>query len=227
MLRMILSVDLVRMAPGVASMRFLAMRRAARTKGAARFIEPFYLARFTTLPGPVPSYVSFGVISGWESQDDLGDFRASSPWGSARAHAGLTLSPYKVRGTWDAAAGLTSLNESTPAGPVAVVTRARTAAAYHPATWRANPAIVRSLRENQDVLWTAPFADRAFGVIGTFSIWPDDASAVRFAYGKDAHAPVIGQAKKGSWLPESWFARASIIETVGRWPGLPALSTAE
>lgn len=46
---------------------------------------------------------------------------------------------------------------------------------------------------------------------------------VRFAYGEHAHAPVIGEAKRGDWLPESWFARGLVVDSVGSWPGLDRL----
>lgn len=220
---MFLSLDLVTMAPGATTAAFWRTRsRVKNTRGAA-LVKTVYLARFTTLPGPVPSFVSFGMLGIWPDRGALDEFRATAPWGrGAREHAGLTLAPYKVRGTWD---GITpaaeARSEPTPTGPVLAITRARTAGAYHPATWRANPAIVRALRANTDVLWSTPFADRAFGVIGTFSLWPSDEDLVRFAYGKDdAHAPVIGAANRNRWLPESWFARAGVLDSFGHWPSL-------
>ncbi len=221
---MLLSLDLLSLPPGAATVAFLRTRRALARAGDDEFRHVLYLARFTTLPGPVPSYVSFAVLGAWPERERLEQFRADAPWGrGVRQHAGLTLAPYRVRGAWESRRLEVDQPDLAPAGPVLAITRARTAKAYHPATWRANPAIVRSLRANPDVLWSRPFADRAVGVIGTFSLWPDDQALTRFAYGKgDAHAPVVGQSKRGQWLPESWFARAQVLDSFGRWPdGVP------
>ena len=232
---MVVTVDLMRFAPGRATLELGRLTRHIASVRGATFARPVGLADMGTVFLGTPKPTAFGMLAFWPSAAELERFDARSPlaarWEEARERWRLILDPVKSHGAWhghDPLAGRT--DGSRDDGPMALFTYARLVPAKVPAFARANPPAVRQIRALEDHVFDIGWNDVRPISVGTLSLWRGARTATRYAYGAGGHQDALKASRSGGWFTESWFARMRPVESRGTWDGrdpVAALAPAE
>lgn len=226
---MVVSVDLIRFAPGRATLELGRLTRHLGSVRGAAFARPVGLAEMGTAFIGAPMLTAFGMVAFWPSAAELERFARRSPlaarWGEAREHLCLLLDPVKSHGAWhgrDPLAGEPLAGADD--GPMALFTYARLVPAKVPAFARANPHAVAHARAHEDRTFDVGWNDVRPISVGTLSLWRSARSATRFAYGGGAHQNALKASRERGWFTESWFARMRPVESRGTWQGRDLLA---
>ncbi len=143
----------------------------------------------------------------------------------ADERARLQLRPVGTRGRW---AGQAPFGPDTdpPApgsltGPVAALTRARVRGASARRFRTDVPAVASELAAADGLRFAMGVGERPTGLLGTFSLWDDDASLRGFAHRSSAHVAVARRSRQERWFGEELFARFAVVDARGTLDGRP------
>ncbi len=177
-----------------------------------------------------PSASHQGLITVFEHPDQAHDF-LSSPYVAAcheraRESWSAMLSVDSARGEWDGQAWARTpvapdassvLDEhSSPALPLAVITRASIRPAKTMAFWRYAPAAQADLERSPGCLLAMGLGEVPLVRQCTFSLWRNTASMLAYAH-TGAHQTAIEAAHRNGFFSESLFLRMRVLSQQGRW----------
>jgi hypothetical protein len=148
----------------------------------------------------------------------------------ATERARLVLRPVATRGRWGGRAPFGPDTDAPPpgelTGPVAAITRARVRGGAARSFRGDVPPVARDLVTSPGLRFTMGIGERPTGLLGTFSLWDDDADLRRFAHRSAAHVAVARRSREHEWFGEELFARFSVLSADGTLDGRPASSPA-
>ncbi len=173
----------------------------------------------------------WALFAVWRGERDLDAFLKRSPIAARwRAEAveswQVRLTPLASKGRWDGAdpfAGA-AFPETSPGGPLAVLTRASIRPTRLAAFYRAVPEVDRVLREQEGRLASIGVGEWPLARQATFSLWRDADDANAFAYRTAAHSRVIRRVRSHDWYGEELFARFAPYASEGTWDGRDPLA---
>jgi hypothetical protein len=114
--------------------------------------------------------------------------------------------------------------QKSEARPVAVLTRASIRMTRLRAFWGAVPATTRELDAAEGLVASVGTGEAPWLRPATFSIWRDEASMRRYAYGAAAHREAIRRRAEEGWYAEELFARFVPVKSEGSWGGRDPLA---
>ncbi len=178
-----------------------------------------------------PSASHQGLITVFEHADQAHDF-LNSPYVVAchersRESWSAMLSVDSARGEWDGQAwartpidsdadSQRSDDHTSPALPLAVITRASIRPAKTMAFWRYAPAAQADLEKSPGCLLAMGLGEVPLVRQCTFSLWRDTASMLAYAH-TGAHQTAIEAAHRNGFFSESLFLRMRVLAQQGRW----------
>ena len=153
------------------------------------------------------------------SEENLEFFSSHSPISKWRRFAlmeeSFTLSALSSHGSWAGHQPFSrnhSHHNSSWAGDVATITRARISWRQNIRFWRAVPPVTDSLLENEGLIGAIGIGEAPIGLQGTFSHWKSQEALRAFAYQGEAHKRAIALTEEHKWYREELFARFAVID---------------
>lgn len=171
-----------------------------------------------------PDFSTYALLTTWNSWEEWSLFFEESKWlKDLQTYCDHSLvwhlAAIESKGTWGGLNPFHTILKITPDGPIAALTRAR----IRPSKWLAFQKTVepsaKSLENHEKGLWFAsgigeiPLLEQA-----TFSVWNSLEDLKAYAY-KGKHKKAIAASKRHNFFSEELFARLSIINISGSWPG--------
>ena len=206
-----------------ALLRLATQRRPLRRAPGARFAKLLGTGSGRTFTRRDADLGHWAMLVCWESAAAAAAFEAGplvGAWDRA-AHERLRvlMGPLAARGRWSGRTPFGTDRLQAPAGPVAVITRARIRPRRSRAFWRAVPPVAAGLRDAPGLRLAFGIGEAPIGLQGTFSLWQSSDSLVGFAYRQAAHAAAIRRTSEVGWYAESLFARFTVLDVAGRYQG--------
>jgi hypothetical protein len=150
------------------------------------------------------------VVRGWDA--------------SAVERARLVLAPLSTVGRWDGVepfgAPATDARDLHD-GPVLAITRARLHRRTSPRFRRSVPPVAAELAASPGLLVSFGVGERPVGLLGTCSVWQDEASLLAFARRAPAHVAVARASRGQDWFAEELFSRFAVTAAEGVLDGRP------
>ena len=198
-------------------------RRAVRQAPHLTFAKLLGTGRGATFGLRDANPTRWAMLACWSDSAGADAFDSSTVGQAWRTRATETaridLRPISSRGRWSGHEPFGRPAGGDPAGPVAVLTRARLRAGRAAAFYRAVPPVAAALHASAGVRLAIGVGEAPVGLQGTFSVW-DSAAAVRaFAYADPAHAAVVERTPVERWYGEELFARFSVLRALGTVDG--------
>lgn len=170
----------------------------------------------------------WAMLGVWDHPVALVDFERRSPVAAAWRRLAAErwradLRPLRSQGRWSGQEPFTPTDPGNWAGPVAAVTRARLRAGRVRRFRRATPPVSAAAHEAPGLRLAIGIGELPIGLQGTFSVWDDAASMVRFAYRGAAHRRVADATPREGWYAEDLFARFAVLQTTGTVGGVDPL----
>jgi hypothetical protein len=104
---------------------------------------------------------------------------------------------------------------------VAALTRARVRGGSARSFRSDVPPVARDLAASPGLRFAMGVGERPTGLLGTFSLWDDDASLRAFAHRSPAHVEVARRSRRERWFGEELFARFAVVDARGTLDGGP------
>jgi hypothetical protein len=108
----------------------------------------------------------------------------------------------------------------TPAGPIAVITRARIKLRFLPKFWRQVPSLGKKVDQVNGSIFSVGIGEYPWFMQATFSIWETYEAMHAYAYENPLHLEVIRKTRELGWYAEELFANFIPYRTVGSWENL-------
>lgn len=157
--------------------------------------------------------------------DALERHRVVRGWDAlAVERARFVLTPLATSGRWD---GIEPFGPPAPdrpalhAGPVLAITRARLRRRTSTRFRRSVPPVARELASSPGLLASFGVGERPVGLLGTCSVWRDEASLLAFARRAPAHVAVARASRGQDWFAEELFSRFAVTAAQGVLDGRP------
>lgn len=180
---------------------------------------------------PKPNWGVWGIIAVWPDEATAREQVAESPifqrWTDiADESYTVLLNPLNARGKWDKTMPFDVTKPGKPGEidpddvrPIAALTRATINFWKIERFWEHEPAISKMIGKDENVIFKLGMGEVPFSQEMTFTVWPDSASMVKFAYESGHHAEAIKRGYDEGWFKEALFARFRIVGTLGKWEG--------
>lgn len=170
-----------------------------------------------------PNLRRYGLMCTWESEEAADEFlERSDLMLEYRLHTyeiwTVKLLPTQAHGLWDGKQPFTpQLQESTQAGPIAVLTRASINWRALPEFWRFTPKVSQALEQASGLICSIGLGELPLVRQATFSVWESVEAMKAYAYRGNLHQEVIKRTRAGKWYSEELFARFIPTESTGFW----------
>jgi hypothetical protein len=166
----------------------------------------------------------------WDDERDLDAFLADSAiarrWQNAEEGWHVRLRSIGGHGTWKGFDPLAELEKGSPAGPVAIITRANVRRRSWRAFGRASEVVDAELHRAPGLVDVVGIGETPVGALATFSLWTSLAAAREFAYSMPDHVDVVRRTRAEDWYSEEMFARFEPYGSTGTWNGRDPLAGA-
>lgn len=173
-----------------------------------------------------PDWQQWALMAVWNSEDDYKSFQQNSFiawWWKKFTKEQWTLLgvPLASHGKWDGKDPFKMNNyETNYTGPVAVLTRATIRLNKLSQFWSNVEPVAEIMSKAPGYISSIGIGEAPFFRQATLSIWKDQESMKRFAYGSPEHAEVIKKTRKLNWYSEELFARFRILSGTGTNKGI-------
>lgn len=138
--------------------------------------------------------------------------------------ARFDLVPLSTTGRWDGVEPFGSPATDRPGlhdGPVLAITRARLHRRTSPRFRRSVPPVAAELAASPGLLASFGVGERPVGLLGTCSVWEDEAALLAFARRAPSHVAVAKASRGQDWFAEELFARFAVTAAHGVLDGRP------
>jgi hypothetical protein len=170
----------------------------------------------------------WALLTTWSGRDEADAFDAHPVvrgWDAlAVERARFVLAPLSSVGRWDGAEPFgppATGGGPTHEGPVLAITRARLRRRTSPRFRRSVPPVAAALAASPGLLATFGVGERPVGLLGTCSLWRDEASLLAFARRSPAHVAVAKASRGQGWFSEELFSRFAVTAADGVLDGRP------
>ncbi len=164
----------------------------------------------------------------WDDEQHLDSFLADSSlarrWDGAEESWHVRLRSIGGHGTWKGFDPLAGLDEGTPDGPVAIITRANVRRRSWKAFGAASEVVDAELHQAPGLIDVVGIGETPVGALATFSLWESLAAARAFAYSMPDHVEVMRRTRAEDWYAEEMFARFQPYGSSGTWNGRDPLA---
>lgn len=172
-----------------------------------------------------PNFGVYAYLGVWKDAAAARAFFQSHPWwqqASERSTKQCTfwLAPTMVHGQWAGQQPFEARQSYEPNLPTAVITRATIRTRKLPDFWRYVPRTSASIYQHSDRLLSLGIGEYPIFMQATFSLWRSGKAMQDFAYQSPHHREVVRLTRQRNWYKEELFARFTLLETRGSWPGL-------
>lgn len=125
----------------------------------------------------------------------------------------IHLEPYAGHGTWNKKSFVNQRkSHETPAGKIAVLTRATIRFSKLIAFWKAVPSTSFQLDQQPGFIFSVGVGEVPLKKQATFSIWESEEAMKSYAYKMRAHQEVIKRTRSEQWYSEEMFLRFEVLE---------------
>lgn len=162
-----------------------------------------------------PDWSTYALLLGWAAEADARSAMESSAFieayrsGAAEERV-FCLEPFLGHGCWDGSP-VFEYSGRSPAGRVAVLTRARIKNVWAPVFWTRVGSVSKRLQGMEGLHFAKGVGSLPAIEQATFSVWESQDPLKRFAYAGKAHSAVVRTTRKTGWYSEELFARFSVL----------------
>src|SRR6056297_2342270 len=163
------------------------------------------------------------VFAVWDDESHLDAFLADHPvarrWRTADETWHVRLRGVGGHGTWKGVDPLEGLDQGSPDGRVAIITRADVRRRAWRAFGAASGVVDTELHQAPGLIDVVGIGETPIGSLATFSLWESATAARRYAYSMPEHRDVVRRTRAEDWYAEEMFARFEPYASAGTWDG--------